>query len=67
METILEKDEKGEIVVYSPDAILNINVLLEDDTVWLSQAQMAELFATTIPNINMHIKNIFEEEELEEE
>lgn len=39
---------------------------LLDDTVWLSQAQLAELFQKSVPTINEHIKNIFEEGELEE-
>jgi hypothetical protein len=39
-------------------------VRLEDETVWLTQAQMAELFQTTIPNVSMHIRNIFAEGEL---
>ena len=58
--------DKGEIVLYQPDNSLALEVMLEDETVWLTQAQMAELFLTTIPNINMHLKNIFEEYELEE-
>ena len=39
---------------------------LADETVWLTQKLMAELFQTTVPNINMHLKNIFKEGELEE-
>ncbi|MCL2131750.1 MAG: virulence RhuM family protein [Lentimicrobiaceae bacterium] len=58
--------DKGEIVLYQPDNSLALEVMLEDETVWLTQAQMAELFLTTIPNINMHLKNIFEECELQE-
>jgi hypothetical protein len=65
MEITLDKEGKGEIIVYSPDSALNINVLLEDETVWLSQAQMAELFQTSRSNISMHISNIFKEGELE--
>ena len=42
-------------------------VRLVDETVWLSQAQMAGLFQTTVPNINIHIKNVFEEGELDAE
>ena len=40
--------------------------MVEDETVWLTQWQMAELFKTSVPNVNMHIKNIFYEGELEE-
>ena len=37
---------------------------LQEETVWLSQKQLAELFQNSVPNINMHIKNIFDEKEL---
>src|SRR5207249_1061878 len=42
-----------------------IEVRLENETVWLTQNQMAELFQTTIPNVSMHIRNIFKEGELQ--
>ena len=57
---------KGEIVLYQPNNSLKLEVRLEDETVWLSQSQMSELFQTTVPNVNLHLKNIFEEGELEE-
>ncbi|HEX9654979.1 MAG TPA: RhuM family protein, partial [bacterium] len=44
-----------------------IQVKLQDETVWLTQAQMAELFQRNVPTINEHIKNIYEEGELDEE
>lgn len=57
----------GEILIYqSGEGQTRIEVRLEDETVWLSQQQMAELFQTGIPNINEHIKNIFAEGELDE-
>lgn len=57
----------GEILIYqSGEGQPRIEVRLEDETVWLSQQQMAELFQTGIPNINEHIKNIFAEGELDE-
>ena len=56
----------GEIILYQPDDTIRIEVRVEDETVWLTQAQMAELFQTTVPNVNIHIKNIFGEGELEE-
>jgi hypothetical protein len=60
-------EQKSEIIIYQNiNGALQIKVRLEDETVWLSQAQLAELFQTTRPNITMHIKNIFEEGELEE-
>lgn len=56
----------GEIVIYKaidiPD--LQIEVRVEDDTVWLTQAQMAELFDATKQNVSLHIRNAFNEGEL---
>lgn len=57
----------GEIVMYQPDETIRLEVRLEDETVWLTQAQMAELFQTTRNNITLHIGNIFKEEELQED
>ncbi len=55
----------GEIIIYqSEDGQTNIKTILEDDTVWLSQKQMTELFQTTKQNISLHIKNCFKEGEL---
>jgi len=57
----------SEIIIYqSPTGNIKIDVRLEDETVWLTQKLMAELFQTTVPNINMHLKSIYEEEELAE-
>lgn len=56
---------KGEIIVYqSDDGHIKLEVRLQDETVWLTQQLIAELFQTTVPNISMHIRNIFEEGEL---
>jgi len=60
-----QPDNKSEIILYQPDNSLKLEVWLEDETVWLSQAQMAELFQTTRNNVTMHISNIFKEGELE--
>ena len=57
----------SEILIYqTPDGHTKVDVHLDEDTVWLSQQQMAELFRTTKQNISLHIRNIFEENELEE-
>ncbi|NOQ25835.1 MAG: hydroxyacid dehydrogenase [Bacteroidales bacterium] len=57
----------SEILLYqTSDGQTKIDVRLEEETVWLSQAQMAELFQTTKQNISLHIKNVYEEGELEE-
>lgn len=58
---------KSEIIIYqSADGTPKIEVHIENETVWLTQAQLAELFDTSRPNITMHIKNIFDEGELNE-
>jgi len=55
-----------EILLYqSPDNRTRIDVRLEGETVWPSQAQMAELFQTSKQNVGHHIRNVFEEKELE--
>ena len=56
-----------EIVLYQPDATFQMEVRLQDDTVWLTQQQMVALFDSTKPNISMHISNIFKEGELQKE
>jgi len=58
---------KGEIVMYQPDETIRLEVRVEDETVWLSQAQMADLFATDRSSIAKHILNIYETNELEKE
>ena len=60
-------EEKNNIIIYQlEDGKTKIDVKLEDETVWLSQQQMADLYDTTKQNISSHIKNIFDEEELSE-
>jgi hypothetical protein len=57
----------SEILLYqTEDGQTKIDVRLEEETVWLSQAQMVELFQTTKQNVSLHIKNIYEEGELDE-
>ena len=56
----------GEIVMYQPDETIRLEVRVEDETVWLTQTQMAELFLTTRNNVTLHINNIFREGELVE-
>jgi len=56
----------SEIIIYrTPDGQTRIDVRMEDESVWLTQAQMAELFQTTKQNISLHINNVFKEGELE--
>ena len=62
----LPATEKNEIIVYQPEGgEFHIEVRVENETVWLTQAQMAELFNSTRNNITLHIKNIFQEHELD--
>lgn len=57
----------GEILIYqSDDGLTNIEVKVHDETVWLTQQQMAELFQTSRTNVVEHIKHIYEEKELDE-
>ena len=55
---------QGEIILYQPDNEVKLEVRLEEETVWLTQAQMAELFQTSKQNISLHTNNIFKEKEL---
>lgn len=57
---------QGEIILYQPNENLKLEVEIENETVWLSQQQMADLFQTTRNNVTLHIKNIFKESELDE-
>ena len=60
-------DNYGEILIYqSEDGLINIEVKMQDETVWLSQQQMADLFQTSRTNVVEHIKNIYAEDELDE-
>ena len=61
-----QPDRDNEIILYQPDSTLSLDVRVENETVWLTQAQMTELFQTTRNNITLHIRNIFKEGELEE-
>ena len=59
-------ESNGDIIIYqTEDGLTKINVKIENETVWLSQQQMADLYDTTKQNISLHIKNIFDEEELD--
>ena len=56
----------GEIILYQPDSSVRLEVRMHEETVWLTQQQMAVLFETTRNNVTSHIKNIFKEGELDE-
>lgn len=59
-------ENQGEIILYQPDEAVKLEVRLENETVWLTQAQLVELFQSSKANISEHIKNIYEQGELEE-
>jgi len=63
----MKKDrQKSQIIIYkTEDGQTKIDVRFEGETVWLTQNALAELFQTTKQNISQHIKNIFEEDELQ--
>ena len=67
----MDKDtlmQQGEIVIYqAQDGVTKVDVRFVDDTVWLTQAQLCDLFATSKSNISEHIKHIFAEGELDED
>ncbi|MCX7875067.1 MAG: virulence RhuM family protein [Melioribacteraceae bacterium] len=65
---MLPEKKHSEFLLYqSEDGTIKINVRLEDNTVWLTQADMVELFQSSKSNVSEHIKHIFEEGELKEE
>ena len=54
------EENKSQIVIYQTEnGETKLDVRFQDETVWLTQKLMAEVFQTSIPNINMHLKNIF--------
>ena len=60
-------NKNGDIIIYqTDDGLTKIDVKIQNETVWLSQQQMAELYDTTKQNIGLHIRNIFDENELDE-
>lgn len=61
-------ENNSEILIYqAPDGITKVDVVVEDETVWLNQSQLTDLFQTTKQNISLHIRNIFKEHELVED
>ncbi len=66
--TVMGKEQTSQIIIYkAKDGQTRLDVRLEDETVWLTQEQMADLYGKSKSTINEHIKNIYEEKELEEE
>jgi hypothetical protein len=66
-ESAMTRNPGGEVLVYeTPEGDVRVDVRLDSDTVWLTQRQMADLFDSSADNIGLHLKNIFENNELEE-
>jgi len=59
------QDNQNEIVLYQPDHSIRLEVRIEDETVWLTQNQMVQLFQRDVSVISRHISNIFKEGELD--
>lgn len=65
-DTSAVQSTENEIIIYQPDSTTKLEVRLEDDTVWLTQKQIADLFGTKRPAITKHLTNIYKSGELEE-
>ncbi|OGZ23695.1 MAG: hypothetical protein A2981_00500 [Candidatus Nealsonbacteria bacterium RIFCSPLOWO2_01_FULL_38_120] len=63
---MVKNSEKSKIIIYqTEDGKTRVEVRFEYENVWLTQKLMAELFQTTVANINTHLKNIFQSRELD--
>ena len=58
--------QTGGVVLYNPDDTIRLEVRMNEETVWLSQSQIALLFGCSVDNVGLHLKNIFEEDELDQ-
>lgn len=63
---LIAEQNKNEIVLYQPDETIRLEVRMENETVWLTQQQIAELFQKAKSTISFHIANVFKEKELDE-
>ena len=63
----LEPKQNNFILYTTPEGEVKLNVLLEHETIWLTQKMMADLFGVGVPAINKHLSNIFESNELEQD
>lgn len=58
-------EKSGEIILYQPDNNIRLEVRMQEETVWLTQAQMGQLFDCSTDNISLHLKNLYAESEIE--
>ncbi len=63
--SLAPESQENEIILYQPDSTIKLEVRLENETVWLTQQQMTELFQTSKQNVSLHVNNIFKEGELD--
>ena len=66
MKKEMDSSPKSEIILYQPNETVSLEVRLDEETVWLTQQQIAELFGVNQPAISKHLRNIFNEGELQE-
>jgi hypothetical protein len=66
-EIVPVNEMQGEVIFYQPDSTMRLEVRLEDETVWLTQQQMVDLFQSSKANVSEHIRNIYDQGELEQE
>ena len=66
MKNEMDSSPKSEIILYQPNEMVSLEVRLDEETVWLTQQQIAELFGVNQPAISKHLRNIFIEGELQE-
>ena len=66
MKNEIDSSPKSEIILYQPNEMVSLEVRLDEETVWLTQQQIAELFGVNQPAISKHLRNIFNEGELQE-
>ncbi len=68
MKADIPQEPESEILLYtSPDGEVQLDIRLQDETLWMTQQMMSELFQTTVQNIIMHVGNIYQELELQRE
>lgn len=65
--SLAPESQDNEIILYQPDSTTSLDVRVAEETVWLTQAQIVELFASSKANVSEHLKNIFESKELDKE
>lgn len=62
----MENEKKDFIIYYTPNGEIRVDVFIQEETVWLTQKAMAELFGVQVPAVSKHLKNIFDQGELVE-